>query len=52
MAEGSLAAAEWEAEEIRGQDAGFSTRTWLDTYPLTITRLRNRLLALVAKVGL
>jgi DNA-binding winged helix-turn-helix (wHTH) protein/TolB-like protein/cytochrome c-type biogenesis protein CcmH/NrfG len=52
VAQGNLAAADWEAEEIRGQDAGFSTRAWLDTYPLTSARLRERLLALVAKVDL
>ncbi|MEO8717890.1 MAG: tetratricopeptide repeat protein [Burkholderiales bacterium] len=52
VAQGNLGAAEWEAEEIRAQDTGFSTRTWLDTYPLTSARLRDRLLALVAKIGL
>ena len=49
---GELSAAEWEAEEIRSGLPGFSTRAWLETYPLTSGRHRERLLALAAKVGL
>jgi len=51
-AQGHVAAAEWEADEIRGQEGEFKTRTWLETYPLTSARLQNRLLQLTAKVGL
>jgi len=52
VAQGQSDAAEWEADEVRGQDAGFSARVWLETYPLTSARHKDRLLALVAKVGL
>jgi hypothetical protein len=52
VAQGQSDAAAWEADEVRGQDADFSARAWLETYPLTSTRHRDRLLALVAKVGL
>jgi tetratricopeptide (TPR) repeat protein len=52
VAQGHLAAAEWEADEIRGQEAEFKTRTWLESYPLTSTPQRDRLLSLVARVGL
>jgi tetratricopeptide (TPR) repeat protein len=52
VAQGQSDAAAWEADEVRGQDADFSARVWLETYPLTSARHRDRLLALVAKVGL
>jgi DNA-binding winged helix-turn-helix (wHTH) protein/TolB-like protein/Tfp pilus assembly protein PilF len=52
VAQGKLAAAEWEAEEIRAQEAGFSARAWLETYPMTSAALEGRLLELVAKAGL
>jgi DNA-binding winged helix-turn-helix (wHTH) protein/TolB-like protein/Flp pilus assembly protein TadD len=52
VAQGKLAAAEWEAEEIRAQEAGFSARAWLETYPMTDAPLRSQLLELVAKAGL
>jgi tetratricopeptide (TPR) repeat protein len=52
VADGNFSEAEWEADQIRAQDAGFSTRNWLETYPLTSTRHRERLLDLLAKVGL
>ncbi|MGZ9005185.1 MAG: winged helix-turn-helix domain-containing tetratricopeptide repeat protein [Burkholderiales bacterium] len=52
VAAGNLSAAEWEADEIRTHDAGFSTRRWLDTYPLTSKPHKERLLELLAKVGL
>lgn len=52
VAAGDQRAAEWEAEEIRTQEPGFSMRNWLVTYPLTGTRERARLLELLARVGL
>ncbi len=52
VAAGNLSAAEWEADEIRTHDAGFSTRRWLDTYPLTSKPHKERLMELLAKVGL
>jgi len=52
VSEGNLPEAEWEADEIRSQSPGFSIRTWLESYPLTSTPLKERLLKLVAKVGL
>lgn len=52
VADGNRSAAEWEADEIRAHEAGFSMRSWLETYPLTSTRHKERLLELLAKVGL
>jgi DNA-binding winged helix-turn-helix (wHTH) protein/TolB-like protein/Tfp pilus assembly protein PilF len=52
VAAGDQRAAEWEAEEIRTQEPGFSTRNWLETYPLTGARERARLLELLAEAGL
>ena len=52
VADGNRSAAEWEAHEIRAHEAGFSMRSWLETYPLTSTRHKERLLELVEKVGL
>ena len=51
-AAGNAADAEWEAEEIRTLEAGFSLRRWLDTYPLTDSGERKRLEALLARSGL
>jgi DNA-binding winged helix-turn-helix (wHTH) protein/TolB-like protein/Flp pilus assembly protein TadD len=44
--------AEWEAEEIRSLEAGFSMHDWLETYPLTSAPYRERLQELLAKLGL
>lgn len=51
-ADGDRSAAEWEADEIRAREAGFSMRNWLKTYPLTNARYKESLLDLTAKVGL
>jgi tetratricopeptide (TPR) repeat protein len=51
-ARGELPTAEWEADQIRVSHEGFSTRAWLQTYPLTSVRHQERLLELLAKVGL
>jgi DNA-binding winged helix-turn-helix (wHTH) protein/TolB-like protein/cytochrome c-type biogenesis protein CcmH/NrfG len=52
MANGERGAAEWEAEQIRTQEPGFSMRGWLETYPLTSARLQEKMLELLARVGL
>jgi len=52
VAQGDRKAAEWEADEIRAHQAGFSARAWLETYPLTSQPHQARLLELLAKVGL
>ncbi len=51
-ARGDHAEAEWEAEQIRAQEPGFSTRGWLQTYPLTSPRHQGQLVQLLAKAGL
>jgi len=52
VAAGDRFDAEWEAEEIRAQEAGFSLHGWLESYPLTSARHRERLAALLAQAGL
>jgi DNA-binding winged helix-turn-helix (wHTH) protein/TolB-like protein/Tfp pilus assembly protein PilF len=52
VAHGNRSAAEWEADQIRAHDAGFSTHSWLQTYPLTSARHKERLLGLLASLGL
>ncbi len=52
VASGDRTGAMWEAEEIRSAEAGFSLRRWLETYPLTSTRYRERLEQLLATAGL
>jgi DNA-binding winged helix-turn-helix (wHTH) protein/TolB-like protein/cytochrome c-type biogenesis protein CcmH/NrfG len=52
MAHGDRGDAEWEAEQIRAQEPGFSTRRWLETYPLTSVRYQERMLELLAQAGL
>ncbi len=42
---GDHTAAEWEAEEIRAISADFSTRTWLETYPMTDVVQRSHLIS-------
>jgi DNA-binding winged helix-turn-helix (wHTH) protein/TolB-like protein len=51
-AAGDGADAEWEADQIRTFEAGFSLRRWLDAYPLTDPGERKRLEALLARSGL
>ncbi len=51
-AAGDRAAADWQVQEIRALDRGFTVRTWLDNYPLTSAPLRKRLEELLAKAGL
>jgi DNA-binding winged helix-turn-helix (wHTH) protein/TolB-like protein/Flp pilus assembly protein TadD len=52
VAHGHRAAAEWEADLMRVHQEGFSTRSWLETYPMTSAPHKERLVALLAKVGL
>ncbi len=51
-ASGDRAAAEWEAQEIRSLERGFSASRWLSSYPLTSLPLRQRLEGLLAGLGL
>jgi TolB-like protein/Tfp pilus assembly protein PilF len=51
-AHGERADAEWEAEQIRTVEPGFSARAWLETYPLTSARHRQKLLELLGEAGL
>ena len=50
-ASGDLAAAAWEAEEIRSLERGFAAARWLDSFPLTSPAHRERLRGLLAKAG-
>ena len=52
VAAGDRQGAEWEAEEIRALDPGFSMRKWLETYPMTSAPHREKLSGLIAKAGL
>jgi DNA-binding winged helix-turn-helix (wHTH) protein/TolB-like protein/Tfp pilus assembly protein PilF len=52
VAHGDRGDADWEAEQIRTTEPGFSARGWLETYPLTSVRYREKLVALLAKAGL
>jgi DNA-binding winged helix-turn-helix (wHTH) protein/TolB-like protein/Tfp pilus assembly protein PilF len=51
-AHGERGEAEWEAEQIRAVEPGFSARAWLETYPLTSARHWRKLLELLAEAGL
>jgi tetratricopeptide (TPR) repeat protein len=52
VAAGDHVKAKGEADEIRALQPGFSTRHWLETYPMTSTRQAERLSALLARVEL
>ena len=44
--------AAWEADEVRAIQPDFSTRTWLDTYPMTDREQARELIAALARLGL
>lgn len=48
VAAGDHSAAKWETDEIRCLQPDFSTRHWLDTYPMTSAPQRQRLSRLLA----
>jgi DNA-binding winged helix-turn-helix (wHTH) protein/TolB-like protein/Tfp pilus assembly protein PilF len=52
IAHGDREDAEWETDQIRTTEAGFSVRGWLETYPLTSARHRQKLRELLAEAGL
>ena len=52
VAGGDRSGAEWQADQIRVREEGFSARDWLKTYPLASTPQRERLLQLLAGAGL
>ena len=52
VAQGNRSAADWEVNEIRVRDPEFSIGRWLEAYPLTSQRDKQRLLDLVAKTQL
>jgi DNA-binding winged helix-turn-helix (wHTH) protein/TolB-like protein/Tfp pilus assembly protein PilF len=49
---GNKRAAAWEAEEIRALQPGFSSRRWLETFPLTDVSQKTRLVAALRELGL
>jgi DNA-binding winged helix-turn-helix (wHTH) protein/TolB-like protein/Flp pilus assembly protein TadD len=49
---GDREGAGWETEEIRALAPDFSASKWLETYPLTDARQRDRLTSLLAELGL
>ena len=48
---GDKAAAAWEAEEIRVLQPGFSSRGWLETYPMTDVTQKAKLVQALGKLG-
>ena len=48
---GDQAAASWEAEEIRTLQPGFSSRGWLETYPMTDAAQKAKLMQVLGKLG-
>jgi DNA-binding winged helix-turn-helix (wHTH) protein/TolB-like protein/Tfp pilus assembly protein PilF len=48
---GDKAAAAWKAEEIRALQPGFSSRSWLETYPLTDITQKTKLLQALSELG-
>lgn len=52
VAAGNLPEAQWEVEEIRLLRPGVAAQQWLQTYPMTDARQKQKLINLLAKVGL
>jgi tetratricopeptide (TPR) repeat protein len=48
---GDKAAAAWDAEEIRALQPDFSSRSWLETYPMTDVTQKTRLTRALGEVG-
>jgi DNA-binding winged helix-turn-helix (wHTH) protein/TolB-like protein len=48
---GDKAAAAWEAEEIRSLQPGFSSRAWLETYPMTDVAQKAKLAKALGELG-
>jgi tetratricopeptide (TPR) repeat protein len=48
---GDKAAAAWDAEEIRTLRPGFSSRGWLETYPMTDFAQRTKLIRALGELG-
>jgi DNA-binding winged helix-turn-helix (wHTH) protein/TolB-like protein len=48
---GDKAAATWEADEIRALRPGFSSRAWLETYPMTDVAQRAKLIQALGELG-
>ena len=48
---GDKAAAAWEAEEIRALQPGFSSRGWLETYPMTDVKQKTKLVQALGELG-
>jgi TolB-like protein/DNA-binding winged helix-turn-helix (wHTH) protein len=48
---GDKAAAAWDAEEIRALQPGFSSRSWLETYPMTDVTQKAKLTRALGEVG-
>jgi DNA-binding winged helix-turn-helix (wHTH) protein/TolB-like protein/Tfp pilus assembly protein PilF len=48
---GDKAAAAWEAEEIRALQPRFSSRSWLETYPMTDETQKARLMQALGELG-
>jgi hypothetical protein len=48
---GDKAAAAWEAEEIRALQPGFSSRGWLETYPMTDVAQKAKLVKALRELG-
>ena len=49
---GNQASAAWEAEEIRALQPGFSGRRWVESYPMTDSAQKRKLMQALAEVGL
>lgn len=52
VAAGDRAAGAWKADEIRALQPGFSSRSWLKTYPLTDPAQKTRLVQALGELGL
>ena len=49
---GNQASAAWAAEEIRALQPGFSGRRWVESYPMTDSAQKRKLMQALAEVGL
>ena len=51
VAAGDKTAAAWEADEIRALRPGFTSRDWMDTYPMVDAGQKSRLAQALGELG-
>ena len=52
MLQGDQSAAAWESDEIRALEPRFAAESWLESYPMTDGKQRDKILLALKPLGL